>query len=108
MPSDYHRETALAALGDDESLLRELIEVFLADVPERLAALQAAASAGDLATVTHQAHALKGECGTLAATDTVAKFRALEMAARAGDAVAVGELLGVAVAAAVGLMAAIQ
>lgn len=108
MPGDYHRETALAALGDDESLLHELIGVFLADVPERLAALQAAATAGDLAAVTHQAHALKGECGTLAASDTVAKFRALEMAARVGDVAAVHGLLAAAVAAAVGLMAAIQ
>ncbi|KPC54781.1 Hpt domain-containing protein [Amantichitinum ursilacus] len=91
MSSDYQRAVALAALADDQALLVELIGVFLADVPMRVATLQAAAEAGDLATVAHQAHALKGECGTLAATVTVGHLRALEMAARAGDTRAVAE-----------------
>ncbi|GAB7126586.1 hypothetical protein JCM19000A_10930 [Silvimonas sp. JCM 19000] len=85
MSSDYQRAVALAALADDQSLLVELIGVFLADVPLRLSRLQDAHAAGDLATVAQQAHALKGECGTLAATVTVGHLRTLELAARSGD-----------------------
>ena len=105
MPSDYHRATALNALGDDVALLRELIGVFLADVPQRVALLEAAAAAGDLPEVMHQAHALKGECGTLAATLTVSHMRELEMAARNGDGAAVAEVRVEAISALADLLA---
>jgi PAS domain S-box-containing protein len=45
------------ATGDD--VLRKLVEVFLSELPERLAALKAALDAGDLVALGRAAHAMK-------------------------------------------------
>ena len=59
--------------------------------PKRLAALSAAAAAGDTATLQGQAHALKSASANLGTRALSAHAKALEMAARASavpDAVA--------------------
>lgn len=52
--------------GSDD-LLTELSEIFLRDVPARLAALRTAALAGNTAGTLSTAHALKGTCATFGA-----------------------------------------
>lgn len=68
-------------MGDE---LRMLVDMFLADSPKRLAALSAAAAAGDTATLQGQAHALKSASANLGTRALSAHAKALEMAARAG------------------------
>ena len=52
--------------GDDE-FLRELVELFLLDVPVRLANLKAAIALSSALEIKNEAHGLKGSCGNLAA-----------------------------------------
>ncbi|HVB84288.1 MAG TPA: ATP-binding protein [Rhodanobacteraceae bacterium] len=68
-------------MGDE---LRMLVDMFLADSPKRLAALSAAAAAGDTATLQGQAHALKSASANLGTRALSAHAKALELAARAG------------------------
>ena len=60
--------TALQKLTDgDDEFLRELVELFLTDVPVRMANLQAAVAAASALGIRSEAHGLKGSCGNLAA-----------------------------------------
>ena len=52
-------DEALARAGDDREFLRELVEMFLADVPDRLDELRAALDAGDAPRVATVAQAAK-------------------------------------------------
>ena len=65
-PPAFDRAAALGRLAGDESLLKELVEVFLEECPKWLADLRAAASAGDAVKLGRAAHTLKGavdNCG---------------------------------------------
>lgn len=66
------------------AVFRELVAVFLHDTPDRLAALRAAATAGDARAVRFAAHTLKGTCGYLGAEGLVRICRELEAVASAG------------------------
>jgi HPt (histidine-containing phosphotransfer) domain-containing protein len=50
-------------LGGDKELFREVIEIFLDDVPKHLASLRRAIEDGDGEAIERIAHTLKGECG---------------------------------------------
>lgn len=54
---------------DDEalSLTREVIDLFIADGPRRLQAIEAALQAADTSALARAAHALKGACGNIGA-----------------------------------------
>lgn len=62
---------ALAALRElnpeDPGFLRELIDVFLQDVPLRLAEIERAIAARDAVLLTRAAHTIKGSCGNFGA-----------------------------------------
>ena len=68
------------ALPADESssLLAELIDVFLADTPVRIAAMRCAVGAGDAAALGEAAHALRGSSTYLGARGMAETCRALE------------------------------
>lgn len=51
----------------DEGLIEEIIEVFLADAPLRIARLSAAIALGDSAAARYEAHTLLGVCSTVGA-----------------------------------------
>ena len=55
---------ALARAGGDLALLRELVEVFLAEAPGWLAQLDAAAAEGDSTLLRRMAHTIKGAVDT--------------------------------------------
>lgn len=62
---------ALAALRElnpeDPAFLRELIDVFLEDVPQRFAELEKALAAQDAPLLTRAAHTIKGSCSNFGA-----------------------------------------
>jgi two-component system, sensor histidine kinase and response regulator len=80
-PNALNREELMDRLGGDAELLAEVIDLFLADCPKRLADIKAAVDAGDGERLRTTAHALKGAAGTIAAT---AVFEASQMLERLG------------------------
>jgi HPt (histidine-containing phosphotransfer) domain-containing protein len=62
---------SLAALRDlnpeDPAFLRELIDVFLEDVPQRFAEIEKALAASDAVLLTRAAHTIKGSCSNFGA-----------------------------------------
>jgi HPt (histidine-containing phosphotransfer) domain-containing protein len=68
----------MARVGGDPELFAEVIQLFLADCPVRVAAINAAVEARDAEGIRVAAHALKGAAGNLSATGLVAAARTLE------------------------------
>jgi two-component system sensor histidine kinase/response regulator len=79
----------LANFGNNRTLLAEVIAVFLAEMPARLAAVRAGANTRDPAALASAAHALKGSVGLFSLGAAYQAARALELAARAGDLTAI-------------------
>jgi two-component system, sensor histidine kinase and response regulator len=69
-------EVALARVGGDAELLREIADLFLDDYPNVLVELRAAAERGDAKAVERTAHSLKGSVANFGARSAVdAAFR---------------------------------
>ncbi len=66
------------------TLLQKLTPLFVTGGAERLAALQAAAAAGDAATLGLAAHAFKSECANLGARRLAALLQSLEQMGKTG------------------------
>ena len=64
---DFAAIEGLRSLSTDAGFLRELIEIFLQDTPERLKELDAALASGDSATATRAAHSIKGSSSNFGA-----------------------------------------
>ncbi|HEX2309383.1 MAG TPA: response regulator, partial [Vicinamibacterales bacterium] len=78
------RAALLASFGDDPTLLREVIEVFLADTPKQMAALDSAVARRDAPAIAAAAHALKGSCGLFSTAGAYESAQRLEKLAREG------------------------
>jgi two-component system sensor histidine kinase/response regulator len=87
------RKTLWERVAGDADLLREIIEIFLVDCPERLMELREALTHQDCAALERAAHRLKGALGNISANNAVAAARRVETAARAGDVHAATEAL---------------
>jgi CheY-like chemotaxis protein len=72
------REQMMERLGGDEVLFQDVIQVFLADCPVRLAAIKAAIDSGDAEEIRRTSHALKGAAGNLSANGLFEAARTLE------------------------------
>ena len=74
----------LLALSDDgdPELLVDLIEMYLADGPTKLAAIESGIAAGDWERVERAAHSLKGSAGNLGATQVLAASDRIQNACR--------------------------
>jgi HPt (histidine-containing phosphotransfer) domain-containing protein len=68
----------------EADIVAELIDSFLSDSAARLERLHAAAAAGNLRGVAHEAHSIKGAAALLAADPLSAEAEAVEIAANAG------------------------
>lgn len=68
---------------DDPAFLRELVDVFLEDVPQRLAEIEKALAASDAALLTRAAHTIKGSGGNFGATDLSTIAQQLEQQGKA-------------------------
>jgi PAS domain S-box-containing protein len=79
-----------ADFGHNQTVLAEVIRVFLSDAPAQAAALRAATDAGDAGSIAAAAHALKGSVGLFSKGAAYEAARALERAARAGDLAGAG------------------
>jgi HPt (histidine-containing phosphotransfer) domain-containing protein len=75
---------------EDGAVLEEIVSAFVAQGPERVSELNAAASRGDAATLRRLAHNLKGTAATLGLLSLARACRSLEGSA----ATAGGEALG--------------
>jgi HPt (histidine-containing phosphotransfer) domain-containing protein len=69
----------------EPDVLREVLQLFQTDIAERLAALDAALSSGDLAGVARTAHTVKGSAGNIGARPLLDACRAVEDSARQRD-----------------------
>jgi signal transduction histidine kinase/DNA-binding response OmpR family regulator len=87
------RAALLARLDGDEGLLAELVDLFVRDVPARLAEIREAAAAADADRLGRAAHALKGMLANLEAGAATAAARRLEEAAHGGDVAAARALV---------------
>ena len=70
--------STLEQLGGDEMLLREVMEIFMREAPQHLAALVLAIEEGDAAVVETMAHTMKGELGYLGVPEISRQAREIE------------------------------
>jgi len=64
LPS-FDKGKAMEMAGGDEEFLKELVQLFLADYPEKLSQIQQALQQRDANTLYQVAHSLKGACANL-------------------------------------------
>ena len=69
----------------DGAFLRELIEIFLQDTPERFTELDATLAKGDAPAAMRAAHTIKGSSGNFGATRLARLAQEVEAHAKAGD-----------------------
>ena len=91
-PAAFDRAAAVAALGGDEELYAELVQMYLDNFDAELATLRAA-DTSDLHRLADLAHAQKGSAGSLGGRDAQAAAARLETACRGGDATQAPALL---------------
>jgi HPt (histidine-containing phosphotransfer) domain-containing protein len=77
--------TLLAGIDGNQELLREIVRLFLADYPQRLAEIKQAISRGDAEAVARAAHTLKGSAGNFAAQKAFAAAQSMESLGKSGD-----------------------
>ena len=70
----------------DESLVKEVLDVFRSDTAERLVKLQTALAQDDRAQVKSQAHAIKGSASQVGAKLVTSLCQQLELQATTADA----------------------
>ena len=83
-PIDFSRLKEMAGIDDDGGLVEQIISMFVDSVPERLAALHAARTAGDGHALTHAAHALKGSASNIGANQLAEICGGIEQHAGSG------------------------
>jgi two-component system, sensor histidine kinase and response regulator len=75
----------LERLGGDETLLREVMEIFLEEVPKHLVELREAIAQQDTEAAERVAHSLQGELGYLGIAELSQRARDLEAKGRTSD-----------------------
>ncbi len=68
---------------DDPQFLRELIDLFVQDVPERIAEIEQALTTRDALLLTRAAHTIKGSCSNFGATNLHRISHDMEMQGKA-------------------------
>jgi CheY-like chemotaxis protein len=81
----WNLSTTLEQLGGDETLLQEVIDIFLEEAPKHLAALRLAVAQGVAKTVETAAHTLKGELGYLCVPEISQRASQIEEMGRSSD-----------------------
>ncbi len=69
----------------EPDVLKEVLKLFLEDVPGRLARLRAAREAGNAVELQRVAHSLKGSSGNIGANAMLAVCRLLDELGKSGD-----------------------
>ena len=78
-PFSWDSTTALRQMDGDESLLQELVQIFMEELPLHIAKLNKAIETEDMETLERTAHSLKGELSCLGLTEAAQKARDLEL-----------------------------
>jgi two-component system, sensor histidine kinase and response regulator len=89
----WNMAETLEQLGGDETLLQEVVEIFLKEAPKHLAALLVAVELGQAETVETTAHSLKGELGYLGMPEILQRASEVEEGGRSKDLSRVAGLL---------------
>jgi CheY-like chemotaxis protein/HPt (histidine-containing phosphotransfer) domain-containing protein len=94
-PLDQDVLAALRELQDegDPDVLKELMDLFLADVPLQLVVLSKAVDAGDVSSAERITHTLKGSCGNMGASGMEALCTELEQILRSEGLSAAPDLI---------------
>ena len=80
---DY--DIALENVGGSKAVLVEMVELFAAECPKQMAAVEEAYSSGDKEAVMRAAHTLKGSVALFAADDATRVAKRIEFMGRDGD-----------------------
>jgi two-component system, sensor histidine kinase and response regulator len=91
-PRPIDVDVLLAGFGGNRKLLREVIELFLADAPRTLDDARDALARNDAPAVAASAHSLKGSLGLFSETGAYDAARRLEALARAGELTGAGAI----------------
>ena len=78
---DYDAIENLRALGDemeDDTFLKEVIEIYLSDTPNRLAEIDQCLVSGDAVRLNRAAHSIKGSSANLGAKKVIEVARRME------------------------------
>jgi HPt (histidine-containing phosphotransfer) domain-containing protein len=89
----WNRSAALEILGGDESLLNEMVQLFLVESPRLVAQMQQALAHNDPRLLEMAAHCLKGELRYLVVPEASEAADKLEAAGRTGEMGAAADLL---------------
>ena len=89
----WDRSTALERLGGDESLLHQILAIFLEEYPKHLAKLRSAIDSNSPEQVERAAHSLKGELSYMGASEVSQLARRLEELGKSRDLGAAGGTL---------------
>jgi two-component system, sensor histidine kinase and response regulator len=81
----WNRAAALEVVGGDESLLYEIVQLFMVESPMLLSQIEEASLHHDLRMLELAVHSLRGELRYLAAPEASRIAEKLETAARTGD-----------------------
>ena len=81
----FDRDAALARLGGDEALLKEVCEIFLGDYAAQTNEIEKALSASDFTQVKRGFHSLKGAAANIGAERLSKLAAALEQQASEND-----------------------
>jgi two-component system, sensor histidine kinase and response regulator len=81
----WNYEQVLERIGGDETLFREIAQIFQDETPKNLEILRQAISRRDAAAIEKIAHSLKSQLGYLGTPGISQRTRALEEMARAND-----------------------
>ena len=73
------------SVGDDDAFIADLVATYLGESADHLAAMDAAAAAGDAAAIVRPAHTLKSSSAALGAMRLSVIARDIEIAGRAGN-----------------------
>jgi HPt (histidine-containing phosphotransfer) domain-containing protein len=89
----WNRSTALEIVGGDESLLNEMVQLFLVESPKLVAQMEQALVHNDPRSLELAAHCLKGELRYLVVPEASEAADKLEAAGRTGEMEATWDLL---------------
>ncbi len=89
----FDQAALLARLEGDETLLRELVELFLDDTPQHLDRIHDAFVHNDLKMLERTTHTLKGSVGNLCAYRAYETAKRLERLAQIGDGLRITDAL---------------
>ena len=89
----FDRSVLRESLGDDDELVKEILDLFKSNADEIMTSLKNAASVNDIESVRKYAHSLKGSSGNIGAKALLEIMKSIEKACSDGDLNAVENMI---------------